>query len=113
MKKLIYINGEATYIDLTADEIAERNEQVEPIVWHKDKQLRAKVPMSLVRENKEKIEFGAIDNEYLSQLLTYMLATDTIQRVIENDNLFAYFDMIYDEHKAILASVNIIVELKN
>lgn len=87
--------------------------EVYPIVWHYQRNLRVQVPMSLVRENKEKIEFGAIDNQYLSQLLTYMLATDTIQRKIENDTLFAYFDTIFPEHEAILNSVNLTVEYKS
>jgi hypothetical protein len=85
---------------------------LEPTVWHYPRPMRVQVPMQLVRENKEKIEFGAVDNEYLSQLLTYMLATDTIQRVIENDTLYAYFDIIFEVHEAILQSVGITVETK-
>lgn len=81
--------------------------------WHFNRPLRVQVPMQLIRENKEKIEFGAVDNAYLSGLLTHMLQTDTIQRKIENDTLYAYFDQIFPDHEAILASVGIGVENRN
>jgi len=104
-------DGDPCVREVTTSEI--ENMQPEPIVWHKDRPMRVQVPMQLVRENDEKIKYGAVDNPYLSGLLTYMLATDTIERKIENETLYAYFDTIFPEHEAILNTINLTVETKS
>lgn len=98
--------------DILKEREATAEEMAANIIWHEDRPLRVQVPMQVIRENKEKIEFGAVDNEYLSGLLTYMLQSPTIKRVIEDDILYAYFDTVFEEHEALLNSINIIVESK-
>lgn len=110
--KVGYINekGEHCTRPMTAEELAVWQGSVQTN-WHFPlRGLRVQVPMSLVRENDEKIKYGAVDNPYLSGLLTHMLATDTIERKIENDTLYAYFDTIFEQHEAILRSVGLTIE---